>query len=350
MSVPSGLPTKRAPGLRARMHVLLTVIGLLSVIIQLRFRVRAGSPTVIAALNLLLIGLHGLFLMKAILWRGRRSDLVPGFLLFIERTSAVGVLAFFGYSLFLLANANFSSSLTYREKAEITAISRGEIAFWGSVPYASADLRFPERNRRVDRVLLWADERDRLWGGEPVVVQFRQGFFKVPWIMNINLDAERQSQEVLHVTPGAAHALYLLTHVYLSRMRWEEARATAVAYVSQYPEDNDVARHIGEILDAADRFPDVVAVLERVKQPDYDVSVLLGRALAKVNRAADGITVLERATRLQPDEPDAYRELGLIRLAAGDVARAVRLFEEVLQLQPRSPDVRAQLRRLQQIR
>src|SRR5260370_27913129 len=80
MSVAFGLPMKRAPGLRARMHVLLTVIGLLSVIIQLRFRVRAGSPTVIAALNLLLIGLHGLFLMKAILWRGRPRGSVGWFL------------------------------------------------------------------------------------------------------------------------------------------------------------------------------------------------------------------------------------------------------------------------------
>src|SRR5260370_17841689 len=99
------------------------------------------------------------------------------------------------------------------------------------------------------------------------------------------------------------------------------------------------------MVDAAYRFPDVDAVRERVKQPDYDVSVLLGRALAKVNPAADGITVLECATRLQPDEPDPYRDLGLTRLAAGDVARPERLFQEGLQPHPRSPYVSAQLRR-----
>jgi Flp pilus assembly protein TadD len=108
------------------------------------------------------------------------------------------------------------------------------------------------------------------------------------------------------------------------------------------------SRHVGEILDAADRFPDVVAVLALVRHPDYDVPVLLGRALAKVNRAAEGIRVLERAARLQPDESDAYRELGLIHLAAKDATRAVPIFEKVLQLQPRSPDVQAQLRRLRQ--
>src|SRR5260370_19908536 len=112
MSVAFGLPMKRAPGLRARMHVLLTVIGLLSVIIQLRFRVRAGSPTVIAALNLLLIGLHGLFLMKAILWRGRRRGLVAAFFVFFERASARGGLSFFFLTLFLLPHLPLSFSPT----------------------------------------------------------------------------------------------------------------------------------------------------------------------------------------------------------------------------------------------
>src|SRR5260370_41574477 len=95
MSVAFGLPMKRAPGLRARMHVLLTVIGLLSVIIQLRFRVRAGSPTVIAALNLLLIGLHGLFLMKAILWRGPPREFVACCFLVFSRAFGGGGPLFF---------------------------------------------------------------------------------------------------------------------------------------------------------------------------------------------------------------------------------------------------------------
>jgi hypothetical protein len=58
-------------------------------------------------------------------------------------------------------------------------------------------------------------------------------------------------------------------------------------------------------------------------------------------RPADGVTLLERAITLQPAEPGAYRELGMIHLATGNTAGALRLFEKVLQLQPRSPDVQA---------
>jgi tetratricopeptide (TPR) repeat protein len=347
MTVLSSTPAERVPGLRPRMHVLLTFNALFAVALQMMFRVPGSRAlSVIPLLNLILIGLHGLLIMKAVLWRGRRRDLVPAFLLSIERASAAAVLVFVGYGLFLLVNATLSSSLRYHEAAEVAAISGGETEFWGALPYAWADLRIQEASGRVERVLLRPHERRSLWGGESVVLQLRRGYFNVPWVMNINPDAERQSQAVLRVTPRAARALYVLTHFYLARMRWEEATATAITYVSLYPDDNSVARHIGEILEAADRFPDMVAVLERVRHPDYDVSVLLGRALARVNRAPEGITVLERATSLQPDEPDAYRQLGLIHLAAGDMARAVRMFERVLWLQPRSPDVQAQLRRL----
>ena len=351
MTVPSSAPPGRVPGLRPRMHVLLTVIALLAVALQMKFRVPGSREfCLIPVLNLILVGLHGLLIMKAVLWSGRRRDLVPTFLLSIERASAVVVLVFFGYGWFLFANAALSRSLPHHEAAEEVAISGGETEFWGVLPYAWADLRFQGASGRQQRVLLPPHERRSLWGGEPVVVQLRRGYFNVVWVMNINPDVERQSQAVLRFTPNAAVALYFLTHSYLSRMRWEEARATAIMYFDQYPDNMDVGRHVGDILDAAERFPDVVAVLERVRHPDYDVSVLLGRALAKVNRAAEGITVLERAIRLQPDEPDAYRELGLIHLAAGDTARAVRMFEKVLQVQPRSPDVQARLHQLRQAR
>ena len=346
MTAPSSTPPGRVPGLRPRMHVLLTLTALFAVTLQMMFRVPGSRAlSIIPLLNLILIGLHGLLIMKAILWRSRRRDLIPAFLLSIERVSAAAVLILVGYGLVLLANATLYSSLPYYEAAEVAAISGDETEFWGVVPYAWADLR-SRASGRVERVLLRSHERRSMWGGEPVEVQLRQGYFNVPWITDIGPDTERQSQAVLRQTPSAAGALYTLTHFYLARMRWEEATATAMRYVSHYPRNSDVARHFGEILDAADRFADVVAVLGGVRRQDYGVSVLLGRGLARINRAAEGIALLERATALQPKEPDAYRELGLIHLAAGDTARAIHMFEKVLQLQPRSPDVQAQLRRL----
>ena len=332
------------------MHVLLTISALFAVILQMTFRVPGGRAlSIIPLLNPILIGLHGLLIMKAILWRGRRRDLVPAVLIRVERASAAAVLGVFGYGLFLLANATLSSSMPYYGAAEVVAISGSEADFWGVLPYAWADLR-SRATGHVERILLKPHERRGLWGGQPVELQLRRGRFNVPWITHIGPDTERQNQAMLRVTPNAALALYRLTHFYLARMRWDEGTATAIAYVNQYPGNGSVARHFAEILDAADRFPDVVAVLERVRGEDYEVSVLLGRALARVGRPADGVTLLEGAITLQPAEPGAYRELGMIHLATGNTAGAIRLFEKVLQLQPRSPDVQAELRRLRAAR
>lgn len=335
----------RASPLRLRMHVALTLAALFAVILQIKYRLPGSRAlSILPLLSLLLFGLHALLIVRALVWGGRRGE-VPASLVTIERASAVAVVAFFGFGLLLAANATLASSPTYYEAAEVTALAGVDSAFWGVVPYAWADLRY-RAGGRVERVLLSGEERRRLWGGQAVEVRLRRGHFKIPWITEIAPDVERQSQAVLRETPGAARALYLLTHLYLARMQWNEGTATAVRYISLYPDNDGAARHFGEILDAFDRFPDVVAVLERVRRPDYDVSVLLGRALARVGRVAEGIALLERATSLQPDDPDAYRELGLIHLAAGDTARAVAMFEHVLRRQPRAPDVQAELRRL----
>jgi tetratricopeptide (TPR) repeat protein len=329
------------------MHVILTVTAIMAIILQLTFRVPGSRAlSIIPLVSLLLTGLHGLLIAKAILWRAGWSDVVPSSVLTLERVSAAIVVAFFGYGAVLLANARLYASVPYEQAAEVVAISSRDSEFWGVLPYAWADLRIEDTGGRVERVLLTGDERRSLWGGEAVKLQLRRGFFNVPCVMHIFPNVERQSQAVLRVTPTAARALYMLTNVYLAQNRWGEAMVTALRYITFYPDNTSVARHFGEVLESADRFGDVVALLERVRHPDYDVSVLLGRALARVNRVAEGIAVLERAARLQPDEPDAYRDLGLIHLAAGDVERATAMFENALKRQPRSPDVQAQLRRL----
>src|SRR5262249_60808621 len=152
MTVPSSAPPGRVPGLRPRMHVLLTVIALLAVALQMKFRVPGSREfCLIPVLNLILVGLHGLLIMKAVLWSGRRRDLVPTFLLSIERASAVVVLVFFGYGWFLFANAALSRSLPHHEAAEVVAISGGETEVWGVPPYAMAHLRLQAATGRQQR-------------------------------------------------------------------------------------------------------------------------------------------------------------------------------------------------------
>jgi len=190
--------------------------------------------------SLLLIGLHGL-----LGW----TDVVPAWVLTLERVSAAIVVAFFAYGVLLLANATLYASLPYGRAAEVVAMSGRDTAFGGLLPYAWADVRIEDKGGQVERVLLTRDERSRLWGGEAVELQLRRGFFNVPWVMHIFPNVERQSQAVLRVTPTAAHALFMLTNIYLANDRWDEAMATALRYITLYPDNASAARHFGEVLE-----------------------------------------------------------------------------------------------------
>jgi tetratricopeptide (TPR) repeat protein len=324
------------------------IIGsFLAVTFQMTYRVPGGRLLVLIPLvNVALGALHGLLMLKAILWRRGARDPLRTLVLAVERASAVAIVVFLLYSIILALNGVLYASMPYVEASEVVAMSGSRTELFGRLPYAWADLRSWRASGQVERVLLVREEWRIVWGGAPVVVQLRKGYFNIPWIAHIEPDLERQSQQILRLAPHATLPHYQLTYVYLSRRQWEHAKAAAITYIDSNPEDTMFPRHVAELLGEADRVSDVVAVLEHVRRPDYDIEVLLGRALATVGRTADGVTHLQRATVLQPEEPDAYRELGAIRLTSGDTAGAVAFFEKTLQLQPRSPDVRATLRRL----
>jgi hypothetical protein len=63
---------------------------------------------------------------------------------------------------------------------------------------ARAELRSWQDGRSSQRVLLYWSEQD-LWGGQPVLVTFRAGFFNQPWIVSIEPDDGRRLRAVLKV-------------------------------------------------------------------------------------------------------------------------------------------------------
>ncbi|HLG88963.1 MAG TPA: sulfotransferase [Alphaproteobacteria bacterium] len=62
--------------------------------------------------------------------------------------------------------------------------------------------------------------------------------------------------------------------------------------------------------------------------------LLLAKTLNEQGKTSDAIEVLENALRLSPHDPVVYNNLGLLHLAAQDLARAVDCFEKAIALDP----------------
>jgi tetratricopeptide (TPR) repeat protein len=199
-----------------------------------------------------------------------------------------------------------------------------------------------------ERLLLHSEERARLWGGQPVVVLVRRGFFGVPWVSAVEPDFEAQSREVLELVPEATGVWKELALFNVRINRLDEARRVAAEYFARFPQSPEFPVHIARILTRRDRFADVAALLSpvAVRHEDADVYMLLGYALGMQGRRVDGLHYLEKARALQPDHWWPHYALGWVHSTHGDTASAVLSFERALQLRPGLPDAEAQLARL----
>ena len=95
----------------------------------------------------------------------------------------------------------------------------------------------------------------------------------------------------------------------------------------------------GKLEDAASEFEAGLA-----DQPDSAVARFnLGGVLRRLGRNDAAIEQLERAQRFQPEDADVAVELGLAYMAAGDRARALAAFNRALVLDPDNPEAKRQL-------
>jgi tetratricopeptide (TPR) repeat protein len=265
-----------------------------------------------------------------------------------HRACALVILGFTFWGLFLFVNGRFDLSDPVPRATQLLEIAAGETAVGVTVPFTWMTLRSWDNPAREERLLLRGDERWRLWGGQPVVVLVRQGFFGTPWVSAVEPDFDKQSREILALVPEAAGVWQELTLFNLRIHRFDEARRVAGEYVTRFPGDRAFPVYVARILTSRDRFPDVAALLAPVaaRHEDADVYMLLGYALGMQGRRADGLRYLQRARQMQPDNWWPHYALGWVYGAHGDTANAVLSFERALQLRPGLPDVETQLPRL----
>jgi arylsulfatase A-like enzyme/tetratricopeptide (TPR) repeat protein len=103
------------------------------------------------------------------------------------------------------------------------------------------------------------------------------------------------------------------------------------------PEDTETAVLLGAYLNESDRAREAAAVLavyaER-KDPDLDILMARGSALAQIGRSAEAIATFERALAVDPTSAVAKANLGTVYLAIRDYPRGRALMEEALALDP----------------
>jgi len=328
-------------------HGLLLGVAVWAVNAQWTYRVPGSAAS--AFLPWLGTGLSLLTLFLVIGGLIRRlpaEDRVRRFLHKLERVVTFLVLGFAVYGAVLGVNARFAVAPPQVHASTVVALVGGEEDSTMGAAYAWADLRSWRAAGRTERVILHAWERRSLWTAKQVLVHVRPGRFGLPWIMKIEPDEEQHLRAVLQYAPTASRPWKELVATYIRRGEYDRAVDLAKEYLTIYPHDRDFAIHFAGELFSASRWPAAVPILEPFMrgQPDAKIYALLGFAMTRAGRQAEGVAVLKKAIRLDPDDWWIHYALAYAHFYAGEFAEAAPWFERVLEFRPNFPEVEERLR------
>jgi tetratricopeptide (TPR) repeat protein len=248
----------------------------------------------------------------------------------------------------MFANGKFDEAAAVTYTTEIVGIGMDETEFGIRVPFVWADVRSWRRPGGVERVLLRSEERDRLWGGQAVVVAIRPGYYGIPWIWRLEPDLEKRSAEVLALFPDAARVWQDLAEFYVRLDRFTEAATITREYTRRFPHDRHFPVRIAWLLTTRDRFADVVTVLRDVapRHQNAEVYMLLGYSLGMQGQQREGIPLLERARSMLPNNWWPHYALGWVYISTGEYSLAIASFQRAVQLRPGLHHVEEQIERL----
>jgi len=294
-----------------------------------------------------LVALEALLLVRVVL----PASIYPTVSYTIGRVTAaahVFVLCLAGLGGLLVLNAMLDRSPMHEHPSRVRELVDEDMDLLEMVSYSWARVDSWRRPGSSERIFLYPWERRILWGGQPVLVTVGRGRFFIPWVASLDEDKETRSRDVLRSFPDAFVAWRDLIAFYLERQRWDAATASVLESQRHYPGDPTLARYAATRLSNAGRYQQVVAILEPISRqvPEADVLGPLGLALAKIGRRDEGISALQRAIALEPDDYWAYNALAHVRMWGGERTDAIRLFETVLELQPGYPEAILKLREL----
>jgi len=268
----------------------------------------------------------------------------------LYRTALLGIGAFLLWTAAVLVNGALDRSPGEEQPSEVLSVATGAIdpGVGNLIPHAHVDLRSWRTGGGVERLVLSARERKRMWVGQPVNVIVRAGFLGIPWVAEVNLDEARHLRQVLAASPQAFHAMQRLIEIHIERRQWDEALELTRRYAAAYPDDVGVVEYVAGYLGVAGRYSDQVELVEVLvaRSPDYKSLSMLGFALERSEDYQRAIEVLTRAVQLRPDGFLALHYLGEAYQALERREEAIAAYEAELRIRPQSLEVQRRVRAL----
>ncbi len=328
------------------LHMLLLALAVFGVWAQLTYRVPGGRVFVILPLVGVALACVSLsLLVNHAVWGRWTDDRWRRVFARFELGSGALILAFFTYGLFLTFNAGFDVSRPMEYPSEIKSFGGGKVDVGFTISYWWANVRSWRKPGTVEPMILTDWERWNLWGGEPVVIRVREGFFHVPWIAGVQKDEVEWSRRVLRQMPRAAWIWKGLAEHYYKRRQWPEMVAASTEYFRLYPNDTDLAKQFSAPLYNIGHWKEAVELLEplAVRVGDAGIYSLYGFALTRVGRKPEGLKWLEKSYALDPDDWWTPAALAYAHYADRDCQSAMPWIARSLALRPTNPEVEDEL-------
>lgn len=296
-----------------------------------------------------LSALSFLLLVNAFYGRRQAGDRVHQTFQWIHRTATVFMILFIGYSAVIYVNGRFDESVPIEQHAEILTITRTNLPGGIFGPVSMATIRFAERPEEAHAVLLAGTEPSKLWPGEPVLAHQRSGAFGLPWVSLIERDDEQYWKSVLAQMPESADAWKRLIVFYFQHHRPKDAALAATRYFEIRTDDYEYACDVAGTLAVHGMTQEARALLEPFaeQRPDYWMYDVLASLFHKLGDHSRALKLFRAAIELDPENPQAYFELGYMYKDMGRYEEAIAMFGKVLQYRPIFPEMDEQIHLIQ---
>lgn len=291
------------------------------------------------------------FLLLVNTFYGRRQagDRVHQTFQWIQRTATVFMAAFIAYSTLLYANGRFDQSVPIEQPAEILTITRTNLPGGIFGPVSLATVRIGERPEDTHTVLLAGAESSKLWPGEPVLIHRRAGTLGLSWVSRIERDEEQYWKKVLAQMPESADPWKRLIMFYFQHHRPKDAALAATRYFEIRTDEYEYACDVAGTLAVHGMTQEARALLEPFveQRPDYWMYDVLASLFHRLGDHSRALNLFRAAIDLDPENPQAYFELGYLYKEMGRFEEAITMFREVLQYRPIFPEMEEQIRLMQ---
>jgi tetratricopeptide (TPR) repeat protein len=266
----------------------------------------------------------------------------------VDRGAMLAMGMFVAYSALLYVNGRFDESSPVELQAEIRSIAKTNFpdSLFGQVSVAT--FRTGETDA-AHTVMLAGREPSMLWPGEPVLVRQRAGTLGLPWVMGIEKDEEHYWLQVANELPDAAEVWKQLISFYFSHHRAKDAAAAAQRYFALRPDDADYACAIAGTLSVHGLQQEARALLlpfvnDKGTYWTYDV---MGAIFHRLGDDVQAEKLFKAAIALDPENAQAYFELGYAYKDMGRYEDATAMFRKALQYRPIFPEMNEQIQLLQ---